>query len=74
MIKPITYEEAAKLAGDELPEGMNWYHASNLQFYPNYGDWKFTWMDGAGISAIIGKSIPCEELRQKYTEAERVGA
>jgi hypothetical protein len=55
MIQPITHEQATELTGDELPDGYNWYQASGLQFYPEYGDFRFVWQAETGLSAIIGK-------------------
>jgi len=58
MIQPIDYERASKLIGEELPGGFNWYEANGLQFYPEYGDFRFVWQGATGLSAIIGKRKP----------------
>ncbi len=71
MIKQITYEQASNVIGQSLPDGMNWYQLSKLQYFPNYGDWKQIWTDNDGICAIIGslkKSEPEHEL-EKAEEA-----
>ena len=55
MVKQITHEQASALMGEMLPDGMNWYQLSKLQFFPRYGDWKQTWTEDDGICAIVGR-------------------
>lgn len=73
MIQQITLKEAEKLIGDKLPDGMNWYQLSGLQFYPRYGDWSQTWIEADGLSAIIGMAKRATPEPERELEGEAMG-
>lgn len=54
-IEHITRKQAELLTGHRLPTGHNWYFATALQFYPDYGDLRYTVAGDEGLTAVIGK-------------------
>jgi hypothetical protein len=54
-ISTITRKRAVEITKARLPYFHNWYLVSDLQWYPDFGDWKLCVAGDYGLNAIIGK-------------------
>lgn len=71
IIEAITRARATKLTGmTRLPYGMRYYHATGLQFYPRFGDWKLVVAGDDGLTVIVGKKRQAAPCTQRAATAQ----